>query len=413
MLTKINKIIKKFKENDSQIWEIGTDFYSSWSKIINNTKNIDKTIEFIKTIKVSNNKYKMMIGDINITPCRCKCGTASQSACRQYFQEGAGLGFVYYWRERFWETNVAMSQKFINIHKIKLFDNLLNSLIKSTASPISFVKNLFFSLFLSLLYKSNFDFSKLDTFIITRRTNSKSKNFKIQINRCISSDDSFFSEYIAHIYGERTNNFGQGKRTYITSCEKILENYTIEEIVNNMYAYIIDNDANIEFIKGKNISDEKYNECERYFSLINTERSKLKENIINQRVKSTHWSDLEGSTQNSIDNEEELAMFHACHIKDVWRIKKEIKDIVMTSNNKKLIMNLIYDESSDPNNGILLNPSCHKLFDGEVCSFDSCGKLVYYPDCEQTIIKWFGSNNITIKHDILNEKMKNYFSQRF
>jgi hypothetical protein len=116
--------------------------------------------------------------------------------------------------------------------------------------------------------------------------------------------------------------------------------------------------------------------------------------------------------QSSDQNHTNIRLLEACHIYDVWSIKEEARKHIYEGKDKNSRNNILA-KLDDANNGILLNGTCHKMFDEGLVWFDSNGVLCYRAEHKKYVDKHFGSSSsIKIRDDVLNEKMKEYFKHR-
>ncbi|MDR2636291.1 MAG: HNH endonuclease [Mycoplasmataceae bacterium] len=382
MWNKIIEILNKFHQVDARLWEVGTDFYKSWTKLIENIKaaNIDDGTNFVKVKMYEENtsvekRYYMELNGNNITPINRLNKIASQSAIRQYLQVGSALNYIYYS-----EGDKIVNDFYLNfnIYKYKeknfsLAEHIIETMCISIASNVGFVRNLGYSILICLLNKVQ----KLpNDIVIKRRTNSKNKVFKIDVPLQFKTNEWYAKEYIDHVCGEDTKNFGNGKSTYITCVDEILKLYKLDDIIENIY----------QWSQGATAPETE---------LYSKERTYFRTNILSSR--GIDYDKIYSDLENSPANEIHVSLLEACHIYEVREIKRK-KD------NKEIV--------SDPNNGILLNAACHKLFDSRIVSFDAEGILRYRKESEGDVKKLFGNLKVNIKQKILNEKMKEYLTKR-
>ncbi len=113
----------------------------------------------------------------------------------------------------------------------------------------------------------------------------------------------------------------------------------------------------------------------------------------------------------------------ACHIYDVEYIIKDLKKLISANvvnpddfNNEALKdkIDVLINDASDFNNGLLMNKNCHQLFDKRLVWFSRDGKLNYVNEEKENVEKSFGTDyeNIFIAKNVLTEKMKEYLDKR-
>lgn len=428
IIEKIQTILDSYKNNKAKTWEIGTDFYKTWIRLSNNLKKIKfnasknkinslSKILITSSINKKNEKgrFKISIGGYEITPSSSKKAIA-EGALRQYLQEGSAMSLINYSARSKINDNVTfelnpMIWDLTKNTEDNLNQILLRTLTSSIYSDVSYVVNLGYSLFLSLIDEEDATlFTKIKNHIIKPRTVNKSnKNF---VNYEIS--DARSQEFINHVKGDKLNkSFGRGKSTYVTATKELLNAYKFEDIVDYMYNYITNDSNDNNFIKTKEeINDiELSRELKQKIQQIQNNRSFLKPNIISHRVfdKNKVWSDLDNSDLNL-----DLPMtLIGCHIYDVNHIISDFRVDVKINKNFNNFEYYLH-QVSDPNNGILLNDNAHRLFDNQKVWFDLEGKLCFRLESKKTVENAFGNNlyNVRIKQSIFNEKMKNYIFKK-
>jgi hypothetical protein len=235
----------------------------------------------------------------NITPIIKKNKQASESAIRQYLQVGSALNFIFYS-----EKDKLQGEFFLNFifnkyleKEFSLAKHLVETIFISISSPISFIKNLGYSILVCLLNKEE----KIpDDICIQRRTNSKNKQYKVNVPKNFNTNQTYAKEYITHVYGENTFNFGSGKGTYITCIKEIM---------------------NIESYDFSFIIDELYNRCINIQEPVTTvneydkTRTHFRKNVIEQRK--IKIGEIYSDLMNSSTNELHIEFLEACHIYEV------------------------------------------------------------------------------------------------
>jgi hypothetical protein len=119
------------------------------------------------------------------------------------------------------------------------------------------------------------------------------------------------------------------------------------------------------------------------------------------------YSDLNFSPPNNT----QISLLKACHIYDVWRIKEDIRLFVAKEKTVDGVEKFLY-EADDPNNGILLNPTCHDMFDRGIVWFDTKGFLCFRSEHKNDVINHFGDKPNAIFIKSLTPQMEQYLSKR-
>lgn len=457
---KINSILEKFLDNKNgsrpaKSWEVGTNFYNSLKIFIKKIKenNLIKKENFISIKKVylcddsnlGKDRFQMLLNDIksaNITQTTKKNKSAAKSTIRQYLQILIALGILSEQETIKIEDGVIIEltelvHDFIKYDENEILEKFIKMMSEAMFSHLAFVKNLGFSLFLCLIdeygkqndtnyfeYINNFEF-------VNKQNNPRLREF-----RPFRTRNETTIEYIKHLKGEKTAIFGSGKNTYTMLCKEITQNYDFEDVVDSIYQTLDSNSGendeankNIFFILDKKIKDNKaiHEKTNSFINVIKIERAKLRKNIINNRVNAT----LDGSCSkklyfdisNSITNYTDVSYMDACHIYDVEYIIKDLKKLISANvvnpddfNNETLKdkIEVLINDASDFNNGLLMNKNCHQLFDKRLVWFSSDGKLNYVNEEKENVEKSFGADyeNIFIAENVLTEKMKEYLDKR-
>lgn len=457
---KINSILEKFLDNKNgskpaKCWEVGTNFYKSLKIFIAKIKgnNLIKKENFISIKKIylcddsnlGKDRFQILLNDIksaNITQTTKKNKSAAKSTIRQYLQILIALGMLPKQERIHIEDGITIEltelvHDFIKYDENEILEKFIKMISEAMFSHIEFVKNLGFSLFLCLVdeygeqnntnyfeYINDFEFLNI-------RNESKLREF-----RPFRTRNEKTIEYIKHLKGEKTMIFGSGKHTYFMLCKEIVENYDFEDVVSSIYQTLVDDsgkndelDKNNFFIIDKKIKDNKeiYEKTNSFIDEIKIERAKLRKNIIDNRVNAMLDK---GSTKkqysdicNSLTNYCEISYMDACHIYNVEYIIKDLKKLISTNvvnpkdfNNEKLKdkIDILINDASDFNNGLLMNKNCHQLFDKGLVWFSSDGKLNYVNEEKENVKKSFGDDyeNIFIAKNVLTEKMKEYLDRR-
>ncbi len=458
---KINRILEIFLDDKNgskpaKSWEVGTNFYNSLKIFIKKIKenNLIKKENFISIRKVylcdDNNlgkdRFQMLLNDTksaNITQTTKKNESAAKSTIRQYLQVLAALGIIPE-QEAIKKiedgTTIELTElvyDFIKYDENEILEKFIKMISEAMFSHIAFVKNLGFSLFLCLIdeygkqnetnyfeYINNFEF-------INKQNNHRLREF-----RPFRTRNETTIEYIKHLKGEKTARFGSGKHTYTMLCKEIAENYDFEDVVDSIYQTLDSNNGendevnkNIFFILDKKIKDNKviHEKTNSFIDVIKIERAKLRKNIINNRVNATldrsNPKKLYFDITNSITNYTDISYMDACHIYDVEYIIKDLKKLISANvanpddfNNEtlKVKIDVLINDASDFNNGLLMNKTCHQLFDKRLVWFSRDGKLNYINGEKENVEKSFGTGyeNIFIAKNVLTEKMKEYLDKR-
>lgn len=458
---KINRILEIFLDDKNgskpaKSWEVGTNFYNSLKIFIKKIKenNLIKKENFISIRKVylcdDNNlgkdRFQMLLNDTksaNITQTTKKNESAAKSTIRQYLQVLAALGIIPE-QEAIKKiedgTTIELTElvyDFIKYDENEILEKFIKMISEAMFSHIAFVKNLGFSLFLCLIdeygkqnetnyfeYINNFEF-------INKQNNHRLREF-----RPFRTRNETTIEYIKHLKGEKTARFGSGKHTYTMLCKEIAENYDFEDVVDSIYQTLDSNNGendevnkNIFFILDKKIKDNKviHEKTNSFIDVIKIERAKLRKNIINNRVNATldrsNPKKLYFDITNSITNYTDISYMDACHIYDVEYIIKDLKKLISANvanpddfNNEtlKVKIDVLINDASDFNNGLLMNKTCHQLFDKRLVWFSRDGKLNYINEEKENVEKSFGTGyeNIFIAKNVLTEKMKEYLDKR-
>ncbi len=453
ILDKITKIIELFldKDNDyknqARIWEVGTNFYKSLKialdkfnlKLNNNKDNyIEIKKEYDTQINKNERRYKLLLnGDYNITPITKKIKVAAESTIRQYLQVWFALEIIEESKFCFKNNSyqIKLTNKiwdFIKYDGNELIFKFLKLIPYSYYSNIDFVKNLGFSLFLSLIdeYEEKIKINYFNYMNIKFKSKSLSSKYKKYAP--FNFKDKVAQEYIKHIKGEKTNLFGTGKNTYTELSKEILEKYEFIDIINSIYDTLFKNESNnenmcivfnIDSLKEKE-NKTIYNRVNNYIEAIKRTRFKLRQNIINQRINgydlsTKNYSDI----INSIINNGNIENMEACHIYEVEYIIKDLK--LFASNNirsssdfdkheLKEQLDQFVDDASNYNNGIFMSSNSHKMFDKHYVWFDINGKFHYIQSKENEVSIIFGEKykNIEIRNNVLTDQMKQYIEKR-
>lgn len=445
---KINFILEKFlsdKNAPAKSWEIGTNFYNSLKALIYHIRKAKLNEENFLIIKsayprgfdIGKERFKIFLNGnekYNVTPTTKKNGAAAKSTIRQYIQIWMALGIVHEQKE----IKIVDDEKIELLESINDFikyseDEILEKFIRMISSSLfstkSFIKNLGFTLFICLIdeygeqNKINY-FDKLED-IKFDQVRSQAKWMQYAP---FSFNKPETQQYIKHVKGVKTNLFGTGKQTYLMLCQEIAKKYYFDDLVNSIYDVACDeiNENEVFNIALKQERDQKaiHDKIVQIINQIKVERSKLRQNIINERVncfgsKDNNYYDITNSKSNCCD----VSYMDACHIYDVEHIIKDLRAYFNEKINSisqfshQDVMDKIENFkqcASDYNNGIFMSKSCHDLFDKRLIWFSSDGKLNYLKEKEEDVIRYFGKNceNITIAEHALTQKMKDFLSKR-
>lgn len=457
---KINRILEKFLDDKNgskpaKSWEVGTNFYNSLKIFIKKIKenNLIKKENFILIKKVylcddsniGKDCFQMLLNDIksaNITQTTKKNESAAKSTIRQYLQVLAALGIIPEQEAIKIEdgTTIELTElvhDFIKYDENEILEKFIKMISEAMFSHITFVKNLGFSLFLCLIdeYGKQNDTNYFEYINDFEFINIKN-NHRLREFRPFRTRNEKTIEYIKHLKGEKTATFDSGKHTYTMLCKEIVENYNFEDVVSSIYQTLNSDSGeydeankNIFFILDKNITDKKviHEKTNSFINVIKTERAKLRKNIINNRVNAildiSSPKQLYFDITNSITNYTDVSYMDACHIYDVEYIIKDLKKLITANvanpddfNNETLKdkIEVLINDASDFNNGLLMNKNCHQLFDKRLVWFSSDGKLNYIDEEKENVEKSFGADyeNIFIAKNVLTEKMKEYLDKR-
>ncbi len=393
ILEKIQIIFDEYKSIGAQLWNIDTDFYMSYKRLsqnilFNNYDEKPKKILINQVVFTEKSRFQIELNKKNITPTNNKLKQVSRAAIRQYLQIGSALSFINYSKRQKIEHSKSFDvfPSFYELTKYDFNEIFLNALInamkRSILSSIYYEKNFGYSLFVLLI--NEYDdkiFSNIKNHKISL-VRPRKKEFNYQE---ISVDSSV--QYIKSI-----------RYTYKTSCEKIAKKYKLDQIVNLLYEYLINDDNfSIEHFKHSNLLSNKLKTIDLY-------RSQIRRKTIAQRGccdDNSLYSDLENSKNNYL----RLKDLDACHIYDVEKIKLEV--IQLINNGPNNIAHL-EELAKNADNCLLMNPLCHRMFDRLEIWFDDEGKLCYREEVKEWVEMFFGenSNQVKIKHEIFNENMK-------
>lgn len=427
---KLQKIFDIYKESGARLWILDTDIYNTWSRFAENLKPIltNKNLKklpnkiSISSVKEKNGKikYSLKIGNINVTPIKKKGDKiAAKSTTRQYLQEGSALSFINYSENDKIEDKISYSLNptiwgLCDDTPKELNNSLLRSLANSLTSKDPSVINIGYSLLISLIYKTD----KHIFFDI--------KNHKISTNKSGNDNVINFSGYeisttpaleiIRHSVGEKegpNKEIKGSSSTYKSATKNLLQEYDLFKIVDYIFNIAFDGkDISEVEIEPTNIDNQFNKMLNISTQKIEKARTHLRKNIIEARVPNENepYSDLE----NSKLNEDVVKNLIVCHIYDVEGIKKEFLN-KYTGSKDDIPLDYYINLASDPNNGIFLNPSAHKLFDNQTIWFDSDGKLCYKKSQIKTVQNAFGDDldNVRIKPQVLTKEMAEFINKKW
>lgn len=427
LITKLNTITKAYLANKAKLWDIGTNIWKTWTRVIDNLQSVnfdEKSI--IKIIQIDKNKYKLMLDDFNITPTVKKDKLTSQSAIRQYLQIGSGLSFIDFGNEDKIQDNseYKILPWLLSLKKHKeheLISQFIYILICGFNHEVYFCKNLSFSLFISLIdeYDSSL-FNEMDKNIIFKPHKDRNKWKKYSP---LDFNNPITFKYIKRIKGDINpkDNFGYPCHNYDEVIIELLKQYEFNDLINKIYNQILNNDNLFWDLKSKEIinleKEQKINDklFENYINILKNERVKLRDNILNSRVNNevNEYSDI----TNSSINKSTPQYMDACHIYEMQDIIRDFIEQISSEKdieNISKILNSYSKYANDYNNGLLLSKCCHMLFDKRIVWFDNDGNLKHRSDCQDIVEKYFGYDykNIRIRQEVLNDEMKHYLKIR-
>lgn len=431
LIRKVKEILGSYKQNDSRIWYIGTNFYNSWRILCNTLKdnssilkpilNLDETnkiviSDLILVEKIDKKtkeriglleRYKMLLKGINITPITLKNKVASQGAIRQYLQVGAALGFVNKGHNFKPDANTSFDilPKLWNCLDEQNVDNFLDKnlyslLIRSCRSCLYWERNIGYSLFLCLLASSDEKevFNENVTHEITPRTSKSRKPFKW-------NDSNALNKII------ELRDF---EGTYTEACDRILkiDKRIIYQIIDEMYE-LIQQSTSLSVVKEQLELLKEQHELKQYTQKIEQMRGNLSKVIKEQRVNGQ-------LRYTEFDNYKELHVgdLRACHIYQVKTIKQDITKAYLNGAGKIELDNIM-NQTIDPANGLLMPSSAHDLYDDMVFGFKPWNGEMWIRDEQEARERVYNAFNITkdspiikIKEAVLSDKMKEYLQKR-
>jgi hypothetical protein len=283
----------------------------------------------------------------------------AESTIRQYLQEGSALRYFSYSNGDNVVGRFSINPRFFelasNNRENVLANRLFIFLVYSTKNPIYFNKNLFYSLFLCLLYRTNLNlFVQLEEHVVRPRTVCCTTRGVLP--SALNSQD--VQDYIQHIFGYNNQRFGNGKNTYIEAADKLLSRYSFERIVNCMNDYIVNPTYDlIDEIETTQIRLQQNHAIlfEQAMAELRRRRGQFKTRVISNRgiTDETIWSDLENSYSRRTN------LLDACHIYDVANIKRDISDRITNRLGIKDLLEKVWD----PSNCILMDTTAHRMFD--------------------------------------------------
>lgn len=428
LIQKIQAILDGYKSIGAQLWHIGTDFYKSYMRLINNIKscnfaseNFPTTLTVKKVFGIDKEKYTINIDNRNITPTTKKDRFASHSTIRQYLQEGSSLSFIFYSDEDKIADSLTLDisssmWELISNDFNKVFVNaLINAMKRSINSSIYYERNLGYTLFICLI-------DEYDQTVFRKIKNHQIIGIKQFRNNYVEISSPIGIAYIKKVkgYQKSNNNWGgdivkefdqepwKGKYTYLTCCSKIKERYTFEQIINVMYEQLI---GEINSINYQNKISTN-NGMEQLIQIINQSRTKIRRSTAMNRGyidENKSYTDFKGSELNNIRFKD----LDACHIYDIEKIKVELRESFSQGRQKETFPRLL-ELSKNHNNCLFMNPLCHRMFDRLEIWFNNDGKLCYRHEIEKWVKMFFGDdvNNIRIKPEILTEEMKDNLKKK-
>lgn len=306
LIKKINKILKKFRENESKIWNIDTDILKTWERFKNNLrKNFEfdsfdyKTLKIIPVPhkdnkKINENYFVIEINKINITPRTGKVENGwSKSGVRQFLQEGSAFGIIMYSPGDNFDDGASfnISPKIARLLEDHGWGDLILASIKNSFfSYANHIKNFGLSLFIAYVINENENIlEKMDEkiwfeWVRAKRTRKKTvKSFY--------SDDNLAIEYGKKIYDN----------TYKGLVGKMTASFSFEFAINYLYEQICESDVNnsqedINYydFNNNNFFDSKdleyhLHKMKDYSKQLSTKRSKLRQLLLDARTKNNKW----------------------------------------------------------------------------------------------------------------------------
>lgn len=441
LLEKIKFILDKYTSLHAKAWEIGTDFFMTWKRIGVLLENVQFNDSFTK-IRIKeighnssdNEIFQLIFGTKNITPRVSKLTKseeqfAAEGTIRQYLQEGSALSYIAYSENDKIQNNSEFSVspqiwklRNQNNFKSELVSASLTMLKNSVSSNVYWIKNIGYSLFLSLVAEYDWEIFKhfkehfverINTTKHCNKPTSLSSDFTIALIFKIKGTTKKQMDSKKHLSKEIEEEFKKfgnqvGKKSYETACSSILEYYSFEEIIDEIY---FSGSENVEELKTNKFTKETNLLIEKEFNYINSLRSQFRERVFKDRKindLNKKYCDLSNAEKCNI-----RAMdLDACHIYDVEKIKKRIQNLIITNNYQQRQDWFVHIEqlTSDPNNCLLMSPLCHKMFDRSEIWFDTQGKLCYRKETEQYVKDYFSNfpELVCIKKEIFNEQMKQH-----
>lgn len=437
------QIFKYFIYKKTKIWEIGTDFFGTWKRLGNKLINYqcpDQLPTEIKIKKIGDNKYKLLLIDkndesIDITP-NSQRGGWSKSAIRQFLQEGQIFDFLN------WKSNLSNDEhpfsimimpafweiKFTSNVEKTIIDTSIKSLERSAFSDFQYIRNFGLSMLLYLSYlndkQENLHFP----------SNSKLYNIEVRMKR----ETRNATEAPTTLGSENAETFilhyATKKRTY-KICEYVYNSYgyRYEQIIENIYANLVEDNEFIEFKTINNfgnlsplITEERISNIENLRNQIRDKTKVKRQEILNISISdSTRYYDLENAPGSNLSWE----WLDACHILDVSSIRAIVSRLRPSDTEKYIEYR---DKVIDPFNCLMLNKTLHSMFDKRKVYFDTNGylKIKYdYNNSERVnetinsnleldVLRVLGLNNIQqlenvhIRPEILNNSMIEYLKAK-
>jgi hypothetical protein len=164
------------------------------------------------------------------------------------------------------EFSEVLKENFLqNFHLI-----LLKVMQKMMITEVTYVRNLGFSIFVSLIFTTNHNiFYDLDESINFKKKTSRSNGKRFEL-----STDKSFHDYLSKKLAY----------DYTNSVELILENYSLDQIIDSIYSTFDSQQIGVLLTKQEQSDIEKSNKIQNAFNKIDSERIKLRSNIIASRV---------------------------------------------------------------------------------------------------------------------------------
>lgn len=418
---KVKNLLQAYIDNECKVWHIGTDFYETWKRFHLDLKSKFKGIDFVWTKfqvervlhSAGDNFYIFKINDLLIKPYVGQKAGWSQAGMRQFLQVGEALGFFALDHGKLGRIRVGeffsgdLTIEFANVLSDNFIADFGNTLLKATQralfSGVKHIRNLGYSIFLCLLRENQISFR--ENRIRIQKIANRTKNGETRTKYLDFGSDEYES-YIEQCYKE--------KKTYVGAIKAIMSKYSFLDILSSLELALEGEDTH--FVLSSDTYDDVRNVIEEYFLRVDNKRTELRKEIIAKRLKedNEYCNDLE----NTFPEKWYVKDCEAAHIFDIWRIKKEIEQVVREKGeNWQLRAEKLVDDSFNPNNGILLLSQWHHYFDKNLFTFNSNGEMIILlssaeSDRMNPIDPMNNLSKVKIKKSVLNEEMKLFLKGR-